>query len=555
MTTINVGSSVFTIEGAGLSTGNFADGPGWVVIPSGTDSLTSVTPTQTTEGGKVVHGAMKNPMNRFDAPNGQDQGYDDRLSNSRYNASLSVTYPQSIAAGDVIVKAVSRLGINVADGSTQARGLYDEYNALFVLSEAPAAGSFAPAIYGWTGRGNPAPIVLSTDIDTIVAGLPSYDLAGIDRPTAAEMVAYADHFDPAYGRSNGTTRSDGAAYEPASVFKNFSNYGREHGAAIGAVGLHLIGNEATTQQKKTMLIGLISRGIQWGYPWFGVNEPFGGNGGHHQFHQLPVALAIKYAGLGTGFADIITFMPGNTFAQTFEITQAWLDANYMYHTDASKPEAFYRRTIQSVSGNNVTVSNPTSRLEVNGTKLKRESDGAFAFVTNSNGTNKVFSDGTLVLTGQPTPAFQVGDVVMFDFAVPPVVGDVDWDIRSSQGITNTNNFTPSWSANYRGLQNYTDDLICMKALECYVADFDYVKKYVELSNTPDHPTALNNWPDHEEPYDGHRFSEEFGNVYWDAIMNGGAVDDPTPADPTPGKRPVMSGRTIMVAGNGLPLIG
>ena len=549
-TTVTVGSSTFTISGDGYTTGNFADGPGWVVIPSGSDSLTGVSPAQTTDsGGYAINGAMLNPQNTKVSPDGNDQGWDGRMAkvgNARYLSGLSISYPQTITAGDVIAKSVAKDTseiVWVVGSGSYADGIMNEMNVLFVLSSAPGADDFSPACFGWTGRGNPAPITLSTDLDTLVASLPSYDLTGMNYPPVVNVIDYIDHFDPIYGWNVGTDRENGSSYESMSVYKygtygGYSNYGRERGEAIGSAGLHLLGNVASTAQKKTILKRMISAGIQWGYPWFGANQPFGGNGAHHQFHGFPVALAVTYAGLGAGLSDIITYMPGNIFGQPFRITQSWLDTNYVYHVDSAKPEAFHRHTIQSVSGNNITVNQPRGTFELNGTLMRRESDLAGATITNSNGaTGQVTHDSTLVIDAQPTPAFQVGDVVHFAFPVEPTAGDVNWDIRTTNSIGNVDYFNPSWKANYRTLQCYSDDVMLMKALSVWHADFDYVKDYVELCEEANTPTATNDYPPHEESFDGYTFIADFKASYWDTIVN---------ASESPGNIPANGQITVSV---------
>ena len=130
--------------------GNYIDGPVYVIVPSGTITINEPTPQQITESGFIINGAMKNPVyNSLFA-------FDQR--NTSYNGAGLLSFPVTVTAGDIIVKAVSEPYV-----TNQRAGLIREYSALYIVSEAPDLNEFAPVPWGWSGRGTPVGNIVDVD--------------------------------------------------------------------------------------------------------------------------------------------------------------------------------------------------------------------------------------------------------------------------------------------------------------------------------------------------------------------------------------------------------
>ena len=90
-------------------------------------------------------------------------------------------------------------------------------------------------VFGWAGRGTPSLISLSTDIDTIVAGLPALSSTGIAVPDAAELISIYDSFNPYMGFNAGSNVNGGGSYETMAVYQDdYSPYGREAARLVAA---------------------------------------------------------------------------------------------------------------------------------------------------------------------------------------------------------------------------------------------------------------------------------------------------------------------------------
>ena len=144
--------------------GYYETGEPWVVGPA---TLVSITPNQTTDGGRVIHGAQKNPQ--FNGPTALDSYF------SNYDNNEQLTFPVNVVGGDIIIKCISVTPVPSTQSEIR-RGIMSSQSALFVRSSAPVGSRAAPAAFGWTGRG--VPMDYPVDLDAAVASFPAHDISG-----------------------------------------------------------------------------------------------------------------------------------------------------------------------------------------------------------------------------------------------------------------------------------------------------------------------------------------------------------------------------------------
>jgi hypothetical protein len=535
MTLLTHGSTVFNITQSGVATGNFKDGPAWMRIDSGTVTLTSMTPAASVSEGYAIHGAMLNPIlfgpssqQGFDeqmaSQNGGTQGAMDAKYGAGVNAALSL--PLTLKAGDVLLKAISRDfgGASQLSKDESRNGLFNQMNALYIIDWTPGAEEIAPNASGHSGR-TLQRVQWSDTLDNIVASLPRRSLSGIPSHDPATLIAWLNYFDPGYGISNGATTGKGTGYQCLMVNNSdvtkASNYGRYKASMYHSAMWHLIGDRATDAQKKTLLIRMSSQGVQSTFPYMFGQVAFGGNGAHHQFHQCVGLLAMRYL-TGHGLAPSLfkLYAQGNMFAQIFEFDASYIANNLIFHTDSSKPETYHEHTVASVTGVQFTTDSPRGSFQVGGSRLVRKSDGASSAII-SQGNNKA----SMTLSAVLSPPLAIGDTVNFQRDPAPVPGDVDWDIRSQQRVSQFDQYNPSKNASYRSLQEATGVAVCVD-LGAWDSQLDYASTYVAQSFETAHPTSTNDWPTHVYDLNGVAMNEQMWKTLWPQIQGGSPVTTP-----------------------------
>lgn len=514
MGSITVGGITFSWTGT-FTTGLFVDGLPWLYLPSGTVSMNQPTPVQTTHQGYQVHGAELNPIWN------NEQGFSD--SHNTFNGSRThTTWPVNMSAGDILLKAVNRTDWTTVDDNLRRSGMYTEFCPIYIVDAIPGAEDFAPAAVGWTGRGTPTPISIDTnqwaDLDAVVASLPSYDTSSFaaDMPTLAEAFTPVDKFSLGLAIQKGTGSSGG--YQACTVkdftISGWNNYGEFQAAQQGAFGLTLISDIPTASEKRDMVIRGISHGIQWGDPLRGALVYLGGNGGHHQFHQIAVGMYLKYT--GQNLDDLTTYMPGNVLGQIFVPTQADIDpgGQLQPHNDDAGPACSRIRTIASVSGNTLTFGGTASEggtaVWMDGTVIRRVSDGATAYIQSAS-TNL---QG--VIDAQPSPAFTTSDTITIEPYGGWVAGytGVQWLISGSDAIRDTESLVLGKTANYRNIVTWSGVVLLMKALNINAKDMDAVDYYIALCNDQiDYPPG-NDYDDTFFRMNGKDVAEEFWNAHY-----------------------------------------
>lgn len=550
MVTVSQDSTTFTITES-LTTGNFADGPAWVYLPSGTATLTAMTPAASTQDGYAINGAMLTPSPLYAADNqGFDERMDDQLGGTQtamtanYDAAVNValSLPLTLSAGDVVLKSVyhdfGTVSTELGKGAAR-NGLFDEMNALFVVDWVPGAEEPAPAAVGWTGR-TMAKIQYADTLANMAAALPSRSLTGIAQQTVADVISWINYFDPGYGLSYGATTGNARGYQSLMVnntaVSGYSNYGRYKAAIYHNALWHLIGDTATQAQKETLLKWVISVGIQNAFPYLQGQVSFGGNGAHHQFHQCVGLFAIAHTtGHGLNFADFLNYAQGNLFGDIFKFT-ATEAARCTFHTntgDPGWPRTYHEHTITSVNGTTIQTNVPVQSFQVYGHRIVRKSDSAEAIVTSQGNIGSSFT-----IDAQPGSPFQIGDVVNFQRDPAPSAGDYDWNINKSQSLAQDrfDLYVPSRDTGYRSLQEATGIGPCVD-IGAWDAGLDYAWQYVKQSFTANEPSATNEWPKHVYDLNGVNMNEEMWENLWPSIESGMAgtgtnpvISSTTPAD-------------------------
>ena len=242
--------------------GRFITGDYYVVGPV---TVTSISPAPA--NGR--NGSVKN-LPAVD----NKTGFDSRTSSNRYDASLRVSLPVTLAAGDSLVSSIS-----VATVGAQQRILFNKatgspVQSVSVLTSVAAPqppDAFRPS---YVGRG--APIYLSRNLRR--------DLLPRLAPVSGT---------PALSQYEGWFRRpwvDNLFFNFDTPIEYMPDYSREIARAVGMAGLLLTLNH-TTEQKEPLLVYLTQYGIdlhglvQAGHPGWPAH------GGHGSGRKLPIVLA------------------------------------------------------------------------------------------------------------------------------------------------------------------------------------------------------------------------------------------------------------------------
>lgn len=519
--TATQGNVDFVVDG-NYTVGNYADGPAYVVIPTGTANITSISPAETTLGGLVINGAMKNPQ--LTSTSGGDQGFDARVSNGlggNYNVSEKWT-PGSITAGDIIVKQVASLDSNIiaGDRTTQRRGVVSGYGTLFVVASAPAAGSFSPAAVGWTGRGTPT--AYTPDISTFVAGLPSYSNVGQDALTYAEILdklkytpttamwgenPYAHQYHDPIGSGNLGSSVNG-------------NYGQFIGGNIQAAMLALISNDFSTSEKEEIATRLISKGIQWFDTYDGAGIQVQPNGGLYQFFFGPMAMALETTGRTAKFQELWDDQSGNQ-RQAIKITSAQA-AQFTPHDSVLQSSPYRRRNLDAIDGTNFTMETYRSGNDGDNTKFDfidfTVTNGtATATVTGITGSDNIPSgtSGSFEFTVDDATGFSVDDTITFYPGEEAIEGDYQWAI---EGADLFNEYSGEYgrSGSYRALNNWSGLVLGLRGMGIWDSAWDPMQGYVMFSNKADaYSSTWDNDDNHATSYGASDVAHTWEADFWD----------------------------------------
>lgn len=514
--TIVSGGVTWTLSAA-VDYGMTDDGVAWIIVPGGGVNVTARSPAATTESALAVNGTMKNPLRN-------QQGWHAGV--ATYSAGLNQSFPFAVAAGDIVVGAIHAPG---AAAGAPRHGVNASYSGLICTAAGYPANTFAPALIGWTGRGTPT--AYSLNVAAAAATLPSYSLTGIPYPTVVDTIAKIDRLEIAPAASNSDVTTGYETLFTNGLGDGVSNYGQWVARWIGAAGLHLVGDVANSTQKQTLLRALVRHGIQWYDTVAGAGTPAAANGGHWQFHMIPVAMALHYLGRSAQLDSIGTTWPGNFLDQAFTYDAARI-ANLAPHSSTSLPMVSRRRTITAVSGNNITFTTDrtaglgdAARSNFAGLLLVRESDGATGLITtnraatSSTGLDDLTSINTgadtkgFTIAAQPAPAFAVSDVVYLRRPDTIYENDTDWRQGPEEWA-----ILPSHVQEYREINKWSDDVLVLRALGIWRSGWDSFERYTALANRANDPSGARDYPTHHDTVNSQAFAENFWNTHGATVL-------------------------------------
>jgi len=155
--------------------GQFIDGSWWVVDPGDGVTINSVSPAPSS--GR--NGSMVNPVS------GGGQGFHSGA--NAYNAELSVSFPLSINAGDVLLSSVEKSDNTMWDGTTlnSTHVFLKEVGVLTVLASPPPVDAFRPSYCDRTQT-------IYTISQIVADNIPSVSTAGITSPSAGNFASAAE---------------------------------------------------------------------------------------------------------------------------------------------------------------------------------------------------------------------------------------------------------------------------------------------------------------------------------------------------------------------------
>jgi hypothetical protein len=461
------GTVRFTWTGA-RETGNYIDGPAYVVVPSGTLSLSAPTPAQSTEGGLVINGAMKNPL--YNAALAFDQR------NSNYSGAGLASFPNTVTAGDIVVKAVSQPFV-----TNPRAGQIQEYAAIYIVASAPGVNEFAPTPWGWSGRGTPTGNTV--DVNAALAALPTYNMTSYYTPSAANETKF-NRYNPGLFATPSTNTFGYQAYcvnKFGSPTASNPNYGQVVAETMDERTLFLCSN-ASQASKRASLIRMIQLGL-WKFETVnGSGSPTVGDGGHLQFSLIPMLYGLKFSGRTADIANIATTAKDNFYNQAFTFDSG-LVARLVKHSSDTEPFPYRLRTISAISGNNITVNSnlggdPYHVVFQNLICCKSDDTeiGSVTVGTTSGGAS------TYTVTLSSVAGLSVSDQVYFKSPYPIASGAYHWRINSS-----FSNFNPSNVATYSDINKWAASVLTARLLGVYHSSMDSIEGYVwraNQSNTP-----------------------------------------------------------------------
>lgn len=480
-----------------------------IVVPSGTETVT-VSPGTDDLAGRTVNGGMKNPVYSE-----SQQGFDSDGGHWAAGVSVDTTSPVSLTAGDILVSALSKTDY-LADNRN---GTVDEYAAVYVATTVPDATSLAPPVIGWTGRSSVA-ATAAINWTALATSLPSYAVSTALPRTATQLLNDL-RFNPGPAINWRPT----AGYDNRSPFRwSFgdqlasANYGGHWTTfGISTAATVLLSDDLTTEQKVQLLKTLASFGRQCYETWDGSSQTIVPDGGHYQFHMLPIAIYLWVTGqtakLSTMFADGFA---GN-FEQAIELTSGQV-ALLAPSSLATTPYIWRLRDVVSVSGTTITL--PSSRAlgdpaqgSLVGGEIVRQSDGATANILSISNTFWNNANFSVVINTQPGIPFAPSDsVYVRPRWTTPTAGWVDWSIS---GDNEFSWYSPLGSAVYRnGVMRWSATIAFLQATGLLSAEMEIARAYIIECNKANFPASVDDWDDgHGLPYCRTFWNENWATIY------------------------------------------
>ena len=333
-----------------VTQGTFVNGEPYVVVPSGTITVESYTPTPTSGRNGSMKNNMVNGTLRSNSETAQN-GYDDRAkvgSVAVYSDANNIAHngtaftPFTLTANDVLITAES-----AASGSGESDNI-DSYGILVVLASAPLANSFRPPWCGWDGT------TFYNESDLNYLALPNLDpdqVAGEPLKSTYEAYIYQKSWTPTVTEWWGTR-----FHPPYMAGAGNHGYGQDIAQRTGAMGL-LLCLDDTNSNKRNLLVGL----VQYAIDNQGIIDDggsFSADGGIFCGRLTPHLVASAVL----DNADMRSAMGNNDFQetqQTFYVTQQDVDDTQLVYPgksytvyqftqeDLNKPEWGVRASLES----------------------------------------------------------------------------------------------------------------------------------------------------------------------------------------------------------------
>lgn len=506
MTVDNVSTSVAPVAVLGLSNGDVSfdfaqpypagvsdDGIMWVVDAGLGVEITQKHPLKgeapqgTTT--RIVNGTMKNPLRRDD--NMQGYGSIGSEAHNRFDPALAIDFPQVLRAGESLIGVKNNLLPTSENGGRGSHPVnIEQYQGLIVTDFIPGQNDFAPALVGYNDVTRPS--WRTIDVAAIAAGLPDgYDTSSFDKPDFDIVLERIERLHPALFQFSQVEMK--REMTPAG-FTNQDGYGVNFIATTSSVLLLLLSNESSLAQRERAVRWIVHHYMQW----YGVGSLYS-DGGHNQGAWGFLVLGDYWANGGMGLPTLMQDVRGNENTVFKIADQAQLDVLTLPHdgTDTGLPDYNRLSDISSVTGSQITLSRIDGLSNSNmrdatralgNLVVVRPSDGVEARVTD-------YDDGTGELTLSPVEhGFSIGDTVYCRAPWVPQIGDYDWSIGGLRG------YSPSSNASYRRLNQWSAQVMAVRALGLMHPNFDAIQGYVELANTVGAPTADNDFPSHHSRF-------------------------------------------------------
>lgn len=254
--------------------GRYVSGDWWVVGPV---TITEIQPESTVVDGRVMHGAMVNPV-------GGTQGYDSYDSDMGYDPDLNVD-PGATGRDLTVQEGSIVAAISKDSPNNPGRPVLDDLAILTVVQEPPAPDAFRPGPYseGKTSRWS------ASDLDYgVLRSLPMLSTApDLDRVTRSVKRFWNEQ------DTNWTQRAVHAS-------NNQPTYGREIAYTFGdaLLSLHL---DYSNQEKRDLFVNVVQRGIDI-FDRASVGGVWEDLGGHNYGRKMP----MLFAGLALDAPSIIS---------------------------------------------------------------------------------------------------------------------------------------------------------------------------------------------------------------------------------------------------------
>jgi hypothetical protein len=403
------------------ASGYFAHGGMYIVVPTGSATISRSNITPAAGANSETNGLMKNPTV------GQTWGFGAQV--NPYSAAVNITTSTTVSANDVLVLGVGN----------PTNDLFLGFSVLHVLGSVPPANAICPPVFGYDG--STARPMHTLDIAAAVSSLPTFDYTGLFQlytpAQNASLIRSIEPFVAASGPLETHRRRHGA---------NAEGYGRDQ-AQIWSRAFHTILNAAATTAQRQRLLGwMMTNACTWDYA-MQRGSTFGTDGAWGQGAIASIKLWRRLTGqaLTTGFNM-------NELEQPMIIDQSFLDAMLPHSGTAGRPAIARRQTVLSVNGLTLTMTGTgilQNDTRLIGTRLVRESDNATANILDavqaSNGAN-------VTLTLETSNPFAVNDVVYARDRQGFVLGDITWGVRGRNGGEGLQRWSPSPYPRYSQLQ-------------------------------------------------------------------------------------------------------